>query len=431
MISEPVPGGSVTAEDIGKRYSLHAGGATTLSEGLTANVKGIRRRYRRKSQQDGFWALKNVSFELHPGETLGLVGRNGAGKSTLLKILSRITAPTTGTVTIVGRIATLLEVGSGFHPELTGRENVFLNGSILGMRRREIQQNLDTIVDFSGIGRFLDTPVKHYSSGMGVRLAFSIAAHLESDVLLVDEVLAVGDAEFQKKCLGKMHEVAGQGRAVVFVSHNMNVLQRLCDRALLIESGRVTMDGLPGPVVAEYLARTGRRQTGGVSSVAPDVPRFGTGAARVREITLTSLEGEPLTGVHFGQPMRIGLLVESLEPIADAVFEVGISSAEGQRVLTAQSIDRERPSDALVAGTSRVSVELSATLLPGEYALDVAVHRRSGVTMDYLEQVMAFTALNVPESGRDHYPWPGVRGYVRPESEWSRITADRQLSTEA
>jgi lipopolysaccharide transport system ATP-binding protein len=431
MISESVRGGSVKAEHVSKQYSLATGGATTLSEGLIESVRSLRRRGRREGPEEGFWALDDVSFELQPGEALGLVGANGAGKSTLLKILSRITAPTKGSVTIAGRIATLLEVGTGFHPELTGRENVFLNGSILGMRRREIQEKLDTIVDFSGIGRFLDMPVKHYSSGMGVRLAFSVAAHLDSDVLLIDEVLAVGDAEFQKKCLGKMHEVAGQGRAVVFVSHNLNAVQRLCDRALLIESGRLTMDGLPGPVVAEYLARSGRRQTGGLSTVADDVPRFGTGEVRIREIALTSLDGDPLTGVHFGQPVRISLVVESLEPIADAVFEVGVSSADGQRVLTAQSIDRERPADALMAGMNHVAVELSTTLLPTEYTLDVGVHRLSGVTMDYLEQVVAFTGLNVAESGRDHYPWPGVRGYVRPDSEWSRVSADKQLSAEA
>jgi lipopolysaccharide transport system ATP-binding protein len=200
-----------------------------------------------------FWALKDVSFEVKRGEVLGIIGRNGAGKSTLLKILSRITSPTLGRVTLNGRVASLLEVGTGFHPELTGRENIFLNGAILGMRNSEISQKFDEIVEFSGVGKFIDTPVKRYSSGMYVRLAFAVPAHLEPEILILDEVLAVGDSEFQKKCLGKMKDVAGQGRTVIFVSHNMAAVQNLCSSALMLKNGTISLKGSVTDVTSHYL----------------------------------------------------------------------------------------------------------------------------------------------------------------------------------
>jgi lipopolysaccharide transport system ATP-binding protein len=205
------------------------------------------------SREDIIWALKNISFKVKAGEKLAIIGRNGAGKSTLLKILSRVTIPTQGYAKIRGRISSLLEVGTGFHPELSGRENVYLNGTILGMRKKEVDQRFDQIVDFSGIEKFIDTPVKRYSSGMRVRLAFSVAAHLEPEILIIDEVLAVGDADFQKKCLNKMENVGKEGRTVVFVSHNMPAITRLCERAILIENGRMTNDGPAPKVVGEYL----------------------------------------------------------------------------------------------------------------------------------------------------------------------------------
>jgi lipopolysaccharide transport system ATP-binding protein len=213
-----------------------------------------------RSKPETFWALKNVSFEVKKGEVVGIIGPNGAGKSTLFKILNRITEPTSGGADIYGRVGALLEVGTGFHPELTGRENVFMNGAILGMRRNEIRNKFDEIVSFAGVDRFLDTPVKRYSSGMYVRLAFAVAAHLEAQILLVDEVLAVGDAEFQKKCLGKMHDVSRDGKTVVFVSHAMNAISRLCPRALWLQEGRVMADGAATEVIARY--------TGGLNNLS-------------------------------------------------------------------------------------------------------------------------------------------------------------------
>jgi lipopolysaccharide transport system ATP-binding protein len=247
---------AISVHDVSKRYELFSGQmrSTTLGE-VVANVlkNGFEKRTSKR-----FWALRNVSFEVHRGEVLGIIGRNGAGKTTLLKILSRVTEPTAGQIDLYGSVGSLLEVGTGFHPELTGRENIYLNGAILGMRRKEIDAKLDSIIAFSEIEDFLDTPVKRYSSGMQVRLAFAVAAHLEPEILLVDEVLAVGDTQFQKKCLGKMSEISGgNGRTILFVSHNLAAMRVLCSRAILLDHGNLISDGPVNDVIANYLERFG------------------------------------------------------------------------------------------------------------------------------------------------------------------------------
>ena len=244
----------IKAENISKRYQLGLAGSGSLYQTLGQGVKSLFKKNNSATNKE-FGALKDINFEVKEGEVVGIVGRNGAGKSTLLKVLSRITKPTTGRIELNGRVASLLEVGTGFHPELTGRENVFLNGSILGMSRVEIRQKFDEIVDFSGIEMFLDTPVKRYSSGMYVRLAFAVAAHLEPEILVVDEVLAVGDAEFQQKCLGKMSSVASSGRTILFVSHNMAAMKDLCTRGIYLKSGQVHLIGDINKVVSEYLLK--------------------------------------------------------------------------------------------------------------------------------------------------------------------------------
>lgn len=240
---------AIKVENLSKKYDLHRKGAGTLRDTLANAWKQGLGSF---SNRESFWALKDVAFEVPHGQVLGIIGRNGAGKSTLLKILSRITPPTKGRVELDGRVASLLEVGTGFHPELTGRENIFLNGAILGMSRAEIRRKFDEIVDFSGVERFLDTPVKHYSSGMYVRLAFAVAAHLEAEILLIDEVLAVGDVEFQRKCLGKMGDAAQYGKTVIFVSHNMGYIERLCSKALLIDHGKNLVFDQPSVVINHY-----------------------------------------------------------------------------------------------------------------------------------------------------------------------------------
>jgi len=252
---------AVRVENLSKQYSLGTRSTNlTLREAISSSLRSPLKWFNTRSNSNArkFWALDDVSFEIKHGEAVGIIGHNGAGKSTILKILSRITKPTRGRVELFGRAGSLLEVGTGFHTELTGRENIYLNGAILGMSRREIDRKFDEIVAFSGVERFLDTPVKHYSSGMHVRLAFSVAAHLEPEILIIDEVLAVGDAEFQKKCLGKMNEIAGGGRTVLFVSHNQDAVARLCQRAILLESGRLILDGSTEEVFSQYLSSIDR-----------------------------------------------------------------------------------------------------------------------------------------------------------------------------
>ncbi len=251
-MSEPI----IKVENVSKKYELGLIGAGTLYHTMWNFLEKIKGGNARDlAAEKEFWALRDINFEVNQGEVIGIIGRNGAGKSTLLKVLSRITEPTTGRITVNGRIASLLEVGTGFHPELSGRENIFLNGSILGMGRREINSKFDEIVEFSGVGKFLDTPVKRYSSGMYVRLAFAVAAHLEPEILVIDEVLSVGDAEFQKKCIGKMGEVAKSGRTVLFVSHNMGAVKNLCQKGIVLSSGKVEMIGSVDEALEAYMKK--------------------------------------------------------------------------------------------------------------------------------------------------------------------------------
>ncbi len=293
----------ISVNELAKRYRLGEYHASygTLRDSLVNAIK--RAGKHEKHVHEEIWALDGVSFELRRGEVLGLIGGNGAGKSTLLKILTRIAAPTRGSVTIRGRVGSLLEVGTGFHPELTGRENVYLNGAILGMRRREISARFDEIVEFSGVEQFIDTPVKRYSSGMYVRLAFSVAAHLEPEVLLVDEVLAVGDAEFQRRCLGRMEALGESGRTVIFVSHNMQTVAQLCDRAVLLERGKVRLDGESGEVVAHYL-QSGLG-SGSDRAWADDQSAPGDQTVRLLGARVVGEDGDPLDAVDVRRPVGI------------------------------------------------------------------------------------------------------------------------------
>jgi lipopolysaccharide transport system ATP-binding protein len=418
---------AITLEGIGKWYELGRteGATASFTEQVGGLIRSPARLFRRgKSQKetnpakDGIWAVRDVSFELHKGEALGLVGRNGAGKSTLLKMLSRITLPTEGRLEIRGHTATLLEVGTGFHPELTGRENIFLNGAILGMKRAEIASRFDEIVAFSGVERFLDTPVKRYSSGMFIRLGFAVAAHLEPEVLLIDEVLAVGDADFQRKCLGKMRDVANEGRAVVFVSHNLSAVQQLCTRAMWIDDGHLRIDDTPEKVVDHYLATTGARASGGVSMIPETADRIGTGEARLRRVVIEDREGVPLDEVPLGEPFRVRATYEAFERIEDAVFDVSILSSEGVQAVTAQSIDFGRPPADLPPGWQEVTAELSVGLLPHEYNVGVGVHRMTGATIDWVDRAHRLRILHHDRTGEDRYQWPEATGFVRPDSSF-------------
>ena len=289
------------------------------------------------ARTEEFWALRDIDIEIHQGEVVGIVGGNGAGKSTLLKILSRIVAPTRGRVELRGRVGSLLEVGTGFHPELTGRENIFLNGSILGMKRREIAKAFDQIVDFSGIEKFLDTPVKRYSSGMYVRLAFAVAAHLETEILIIDEVLAVGDIAFQKKCLGKMSDVAKGGRTVLFVSHNMGTIRTLCSRAVILDAGQLTGSGSADQQVMQYLQLLEARAA---TSLQERTDRRGSGAARITSIDFVSEDNEPLRQAMCGDPIGVRVTYRSQLVGVRPFVAISMVSADGQRLFHVDNKER-------------------------------------------------------------------------------------------
>jgi ABC-type polysaccharide/polyol phosphate transport system ATPase subunit len=321
-----------------------------------------------------FWAVRDVSFEVERGEALGIIGHNGAGKSTILKLLSSITAPTSGEITINGRLSALIEVGSGFHPELTGRENVYLNGSILGMSRREISEKMESIIEFAGISQFADTPVKRFSSGMYVRLGFSIAAHLEPDILLLDEVLAVGDAAFQAKCLERIGELKREGTTIVFISHDLGAVERLCDRVLLMKSGQVVASGPAREVIDTYQSAAG--EAGGARTSAA---LAGSDAASLGGLSFYDAAGQPRPVFRTGEPLMARVEFEARAPIEDAVFDVLFHSADG---VVHCEFTTEASGGRLSLGPGRGVVEFFCPelgLLPGIYYTDVAVKERGAV----------------------------------------------------
>jgi len=330
----------------------------------------LRRAKRAKPERaDRIWALAGVSFDVRQGEVLGLIGRNGAGKSTLLKVLSRITEPTEGQVTLRGRVGSLLEVGTGFHPELTGRENIFLNGTILGMRRAEILSRFDEIVEFAGVARFLDTPVKRYSSGMQVRLAFAVAAHLEPEILLVDEVLAVGDAEFQEKCLGKMRDVTRDGRTVVFVSHNLAAVRSLCSRALLLDQGRLVFDGQTNAAVERYLQRAGgAREAAVVEGEALEARLVkskvygGSALFRCRRIAVLDEAGNPAVAFRSDEETTVSIDFTVLRTVPSLRLLVTLTDANQSVVLRTENIDDP-------------DVDVAPRFEPGDYQSTVVLPR--------------------------------------------------------
>jgi lipopolysaccharide transport system ATP-binding protein len=378
---------AIRVENLGKKYVLRHQAAgrsryVALRDVLANQARSL---FQRKSAADAtreeFWALKDVSFEIKQGDVVGIIGRNGAGKSTLLKILSRITDPTTGRVEIDGRVASLLEVGTGFHPELTGRENVYLNGAILGMSRAEIKKKFDEIVAFAEVEKFLDTPVKHYSSGMYVRLAFAVAAHLEPEILIVDEVLAVGDAMFQKKCLGKMQDVGKGGRTVLFVSHNMGAVATLCRTAIWLNGGRVVRAGLTRQIVDEYLTTNSSLETSVID--LGKLPRIGDYGWKLRIDRLEWLSGLPL---QHGEKISARIHFHALQNIEEATIGIGFSTLEGIRLLTFETDFQDGYRPYLKAG-AKCCVEVTIPelcLAPGIYAIDIGSRSGDSFGIDYL-----------------------------------------------
>jgi lipopolysaccharide transport system ATP-binding protein len=352
---------------------------------------------------DTIWALQDVSFEVQEGEVVGIIGRNGAGKSTLLKILSRITEPTSGRAVIRGRVSSLLEVGTGFHPELSGRENVYMNGTILGMTKREIDRKFDEIVDFSGVEKFLDTPVKRYSSGMKVRLAFAVAAHLEPEVLVIDEVLAVGDAEFQQRCMGKMQDVADSGRTVLFVSHNLGAVRTLCHRGLMLVSGAVAFQGQIDDAVDFYLSSFSQ----GEGTELDDTPqhREGAGDARVTRVEVRNRNGETTGTLAVGAPATF--LVEVSRSLRGLACAVRVCDAQGAMISVLNSRN-SGPEDTRGLGTQFVCQMDELLLMPGRYRLEVILRTHRDV-QDRVPSAAAFDVIGGDVRGRAVKPHRSAR----------------------
>ena len=389
---------AIQIDGLGKKYLVrheHQRAAyRTLRESLVEAAAHPWRRLVRRSgaTTEEFWALKDVSLEVQPGEVVGIIGRNGAGKSTLLKVLSRITRPTKGRVVLDGRVGSLLEVGTGFHPELTGRENIYLNGSILGMSKREIDRKFDEIVAFAEIEQFLDTPVKRYSSGMYVRLAFAVAAHLEPEILIVDEVLAVGDEQFQKKCLGKMSEIGKHGRTILFVSHNMHAVAKLTNRAILVSEGRIKRQGDTAEVIREYL-----ECGGGPHSTWQRPESSAAGDVTIQEIRCTSKGGQLSARYNADEPLVVEIEFEVRRSVDVQIAYRLNSNTDGSTIFTSAEPDaRQHKSTRYVPGRYVARSHIPAHLLvPGSYHVLVAANNACGPQYDLVEHALSIEITSV------------------------------------
>jgi lipopolysaccharide transport system ATP-binding protein len=410
-----MPDLAISIRDLGKRYRLsHSGGQAsyrTLRETLSRAAKAPWRRLRGEPDEtsEEFWALQNVSLDVRPGEVVGVIGRNGAGKSTLLKILSRITKPTAGEVTLSGRVGSLLEVGTGFHPELTGRENIFLNGAILGMSRREILDRFDAIVEFAGTERFLDTPVKHYSSGMSMRLAFAVASQLEPELLLIDEVLAVGDGDFQKKCLGRMGDLATAGRTIVFVSHNLTAVRTLCQSAVWLERGKVIVRGPVNDVVNAYIESAESL----ASERAWDSPDGAPGNSllRLRRVRVAPSRTSTAKSISVDTPIDIDFELWNLMSEASLNLSLVVYSLEGNCIFNSIA-----PAANVAAGVFRGRCHVPGNLLnDGVYTVRLLVARDQASVIFDVSDLATFEVHDVERP----ILWFGkLIGAVRPQLDW-------------
>jgi lipopolysaccharide transport system ATP-binding protein len=415
---------AIEVRELAKRYRLGEGEALhgSLRDAIAATATRFLHLARGgggRPKRDWIWALDHVTFDVVPGEVLGIVGRNGAGKTTLLKLLSSITDPTEGEARIWGRVGSLLEVGTGFHGDLTGRENIFLNGAILGMKRREIERKFDEIVAFAGVERFIDTPVKRYSSGMYLRLAFAVAAHLEPEILIVDEVLAVGDAEFQRKCLGKMGEVSGEGRTVLLVSHNMSAISSLATRCMWLDGGRIRRLGPPAEVVAAYLSEGHTSLEPGFADLTDPKLRHGVPKQIQREILFESVRladgSDQTTGVFFEkEPMRVVLGLRSRIQTRRLEVLCKVLSLEGTLVFTLASGLLDEP---IEPGPFELAVEIpSLPLRRGNYSIDLYLMTHHA--QDFLTGAIEFEVAGVRGGVEDPRQARDFLGVVDVEHEW-------------
>ncbi|MBK7781919.1 MAG: ABC transporter ATP-binding protein [Ardenticatenia bacterium] len=419
---------AIDVTGLGKRYRIGSrapaprGRWDALRQTVGAPFAYLRQSLREPTEAELLHALRDVSFQVRAGEVLGLIGRNGAGKSTLLKILARITEPSSGRAELHGRVGSLLEVGTGFHPELSGRENIYLNGAILGMRRAEIQRRFDEIVAFSGVERFLDTPVKRYSSGMYVRLAFSVAAHLESEILLMDEVLAVGDGDFQKKCLGKVQEIAGHGRTVLFVSHNMGMITSLCQSALLLEGGRVAASGPASEVVSRYFH--GERNTPYLVDYRSSSVRRGDDLATLLEASVRDPHGRPTADIDIRSAFTVTMHYTINQAVSIAPFpQIQVYDTQGACVFV--SFATSTPSFRVDAGDYVATCHIPGNLLNnGTYYIGIALtFRHLGIHTSFIERdALAVNMIDpIHETiDEDRMGYGGIMiGMLRPKLDWT------------
>lgn len=415
----------ISVEDLSKSYRLGVIGTGTFYGDLKrwwAMKRGQPDPYRKvgetdRGESDGatIWALRDIDFTVQEGEAIGIIGRNGAGKSTLLKILSRVTAPTSGVIRIKGRIASLLEVGTGFHPELTGRENVYLNGAILGMSRREVRGKFDEIVDFSGVEKFIDTPVKRYSSGMYVRLAFAVAAHLEPEILIVDEVLAVGDAEFQKRCLGKMNDVAHKGRTVLFVSHNMAAVAALCSRACLFHGGNLIENGNVNSVIGSYLETMKSPER---ISVNERTDRGGDGTVRVTDLRILNEKGDVVDAVRSGHDVSFSIDYLSLDgsQLHNVKVGIGIYTVMGN-FLVYCSNELVGVDFKTVPAEGRIFCTIPRIpLAAGQYYLNISFLSK-GILADWISEALLLQVVESDFFGTGKLP-PATHGGLLISQQW-------------
>jgi lipopolysaccharide transport system ATP-binding protein len=409
----------IHVEGVGKQYRIgsHEAAYRTLRESLMHALK-----FEPSAKPEFIWALQDVSFQAAPGDVIGVIGRNGAGKSTLLKILSRITEPTTGRIDLYGRVGSLLEVGTGFHPELSGRENIFLNGAILGMRRMEILRKFDEIVAFAEVQKFIDTPVKRYSSGMYLRLAFAVAAYLESEILLVDEVLAVGDASFQKKCLGKMRDVSASGRTVLFVSHNMAAIESLCNRCLLILEGRLTAVGTPHELVTKYLAAESLPENS-TRDLAQHPGRRGGMAPIMRNVSLRSQDGLAASTIRMGEGVTIRLDFDYGQRRMRPFLNISIKNNYGVPILTASTrIQNQYQFHEPVSAGSITCHLRDLPLLQGSYSIDLFLSEEYQ-NNDVVYDAISFEVVEADVFGTGQVP-PANEGSIFWSAEFEMCAAE-------
>jgi lipopolysaccharide transport system ATP-binding protein len=417
-------------ENVSKQYRLGLIGTGTLSNDLNRwwhLIRGKEDPYlkigdvndREQSGGDYVWALKNINFQIEQGEVIGIIGKNGAGKSTLLKLLSQVTNPSTGSIKVKGRIASLLEVGTGFHPELTGRENIFLNGAILGMTKSEIRSRIDEIIEFSGVAKYIDTPIKRYSSGMLVRLGFAVAAHLEPEILVVDEVLAVGDADFQKKCISKMKDISKEGRTIIFVSHNMASVRNLCTRGVVLEKGQLAFEGSVDESISYYIGEA--NVTSGVQVTIPDSKRlYNTGEAKFLECRMSNEDGVVANEFYFRESFNIQLILEAQKKLNSVNLAIGIVSKYGEVIAFSASKDEKYGPIDIESGKTQFSLVIKENLMPGDYFLNLsASYSLSGSSIDFIEYFYPFKVLKETKENDFEYPWATVHGYVELRSNWN------------